>query len=56
VEDGGTLSGTGRLTIARIDTIQSFYGQAIRENKDEPKAMSKATHAILKHCPTGRNS
>ena len=29
LEDGGTISGTGRLTIARIDTIQSFYSQAL---------------------------
>lgn len=49
LEDGGTISGTGRLTVSRIDTIQSFYGQAIRENKGNSKAMSRATHAILKH-------
>lgn len=48
LEDGGTISGTGRLTVSRIDTIQSFYGQAIRENKGNSKAMSRATHAILK--------
>ena len=68
LEDGSTISGTGRLTIARIDTIQSFYGQAIRENKGDAKAMSRATHAILKHysstpekpqhedCPVGKDS
>lgn len=49
LEDGGTISGTGRLTVSRIDTIQSFYGQAIRENKGNSKAMSRAMHAILKH-------
>ena len=48
--------------------MQSFYGQAIRQNKGDAKAMSKATHAILKHysstpeqprhedCPTGKDS
>lgn len=68
LEDGGTISGTGRLTVSRIDTIQSFYGQAIRENKGNAKAMSRAMHAILKHysstpekprhedCPMGKDS
>ena len=30
--------------------MQGWYGQAIRNNKGDAKAMSKATHAILKHC------
>lgn len=47
--DGLAIGGRGRLTIARIDTFQSFYGKAIRENKGDAAKMSKATHAILKH-------
>ena len=58
----------GRLTLTRIDTLQNFYGKAIRDNKGDAKAMSKATHAILKHyastpeqprhedCPMGKDS
>lgn len=68
LEDGLGLSGKGRLTITRIDTIQSFYGKAIRDNKGSASDMAKATHAILKHyssspdnpchddCPKGASS
>ena len=66
--DGKALNGTGRLTSARIDTIQNFYGRSIRDNKGDAKAMARATHAILKHysssaevprhddCPEGPSS
>ncbi|KAK3703836.1 hypothetical protein QZH41_012449, partial [Actinostola sp. cb2023] len=66
--DGKGLSGAGRLTLARVDTFQNFYGRAIRYNKHDAKAMSKATMAILKHysssldnlqhddCPEGSSS
>ena len=37
VKDGKDLSGKGRLTISRIDDIQSFYGHAIRNNKGNAK-------------------
>ena len=37
------------MTIARIDTIQNFYGLAIRQNKGDSKGMAKATKAILHH-------
>lgn len=68
LDDGKCLGGAGRLTIARIDTIQSFYGLCIRQNKGDSLAMSKATHAILLHysstedkpqhhcCPPGPDS
>lgn len=68
LEDGLGLGGRGRLTIARIDTFQNFYGKAIRDNKGDAAKMSQATHAILKHysstpetprhedCPTGPDS
>ena len=35
--------------IGHIDAIQNFYGQAIRDNPKNPKAMSKYTWAILDH-------
>ena len=62
------MSGAGRLTIARIDAIQSFYGLCIRQNKGDSKAMAKATKAIMYHyasteenpqhtfCPVGKDS
>ena len=68
MDDGLGLGGRGRLTVARIDTMQSFYGKAIRDNKGSAADMSRATHAILKHysstvdkprhedCPTGEDS
>ena len=47
--DGKGVSGKGRLTLARIDTIQNFHGLAIRTNKGVCKKMAKATRAILTH-------
>ncbi|KAK3746870.1 hypothetical protein QZH41_008129, partial [Actinostola sp. cb2023] len=46
--DGKCLAGAGRLTLKRIDTIQGFYGSAIRNNKGSAKEMAKAARAILK--------
>lgn len=63
-----SISGKGRLTSTRIDTIQNFYGMALRKNKGNAKEMAQATRAILKHysstpenpqhedCPTGKKS
>lgn len=68
MSDGLGISGHGRLTLARVDTIQNFYGRALRDNANDAKAMSKATMAILKHysstvddpkhedCPKGSSS
>ena len=36
-----------RLTLARIDTIQNFFGKAVRKNKGNPQNMTKAIWAIL---------
>lgn len=56
------------MTLARIDTIQNFYGRAIRDNQGNAKEMAKSTQAILKHysstlekpqhdnCPVGSSS
>ena len=68
LDDGKLIGGTGRLTHNCIDAMQNFYGKAIRDNKGDAAAMSKATHAILKHysstlesprhedCPHGEDS
>ena len=68
LSDGKGINGSGRLTNARIDTMQNFYGMALRKNKGNAQDMAKATRAILKHysstpenpqhevCPTGKNS
>ena len=68
LEDGKSLSGKGRLTNARRDAIQNFYGRAIRDSKGNTEKMSKEIWAILYHyastadkpmhtnCPTGHQS
>ena len=49
LSDGNTLGGAGRLTKARIDVVQFFYGHGLRDNKGNPAAMSRSTWALLKH-------
>ena len=49
LSDGKTISGAGRLTISRIDTMQKFYALALRQNKGDCHEMAKAKHTILKH-------
>ena len=49
MEDGKGIGVNSRLTIAKCDVIQNFYGGAIRDNKDDPEAMSKSVWAILKN-------
>ena len=49
LSDEKGLGRKGRLTTARIDTLQNAYGLAIRGNKGNSEAMSKATMAILDH-------
>ena len=49
LEGGKGPNGKGRLTISRINAIQSFYGHAIRNNKRNVKSMSKEIWAILHH-------
>ena len=58
----------GGLTILRCDSIQSFYGKCIRENKGNVDKMSKEIKAIFyhysstadfprhDHCPDGDSS
>ena len=49
LSDEKGLGRKGRLTTARIDTLQNAYGLAIRGNKGNSEAMSKATMVILDH-------
>ena len=46
LSDGKGLGRKGRLTTARIDTLQNFYGLTIRNNKGNSEAMSKAETLI----------
>ena len=66
--DGKGLSGTGRLTEKMIDTLQNYYGFAIRQNSGNLEGMQQSVSAILPHvastaknkmhdnCPDGHNS
>ncbi|XP_070579536.1 uncharacterized protein [Ptychodera flava] len=68
LSDGKGLTGRGRLTRSLINSIQIFYGMALRNNKGNAKAMSESTKAIVAHysstydnpkhdfCPKGGDS
>ncbi|CAN7939170.1 unnamed protein product [Ixodes hexagonus] len=49
LSDGLTLSGRGRLTEKDIDSLQFYYGKAIRDNTDSLQNMRKAVWAIYFH-------
>ena len=48
--DGKTIGGAGRLTDRVINSLQNYYGDAIRRNKGKVQAMMKAVQATLLHC------
>ena len=66
--DGKTIGGRGRLTEKLIDTMQNYYGLAIRNNKENLDGMMNDTLAGLYHiasnkdnpqhqiCPKGKES
>lgn len=68
LEDGKSIGGIGRLTKNRIDKLQVYYGNAIRDNSHNIQAMQNAVMAIWHHtkstdespdhglCPAGENS
>lgn len=68
LSDGKSISGRGRLTDSDIDQIASFYGNAIRANKNSLIDMRMAIWAIFHHkratdanpshdfCPKGETS
>ncbi|XP_065680580.1 uncharacterized protein LOC136094527 [Hydra vulgaris] len=49
LSDGKKINGRGRLTDLAINTLQNFYGMAIRQNKELP-LMRRAVGAVLYHC------
>lgn len=49
LSDGKTIGGHGRLTKKLIDSLQNYYGRAIKENKGDLPGMMKAVQATLLH-------
>ena len=49
LSDSKTIGGYGRLTADRIDKLQTYYGLAIRRNKDDLDGMRKEIWAGLYH-------
>lgn len=47
--DGKSIGGQGRLTDVEINKIQSYYGNAIRENKGDLEKMRRAVWAVYFH-------
>ena len=68
LDDGRLLSGQGRLTDKKIDSLQNYYGQAIRRNCENLDNMRRDVWAIFFHtistddcpqhglCPKGETS
>lgn len=49
LEDGRGLGGIGRLTSKKIDTLQNYYGFAIRQNAGNLKQMQADVKAVPYH-------
>lgn len=49
LEDGKGISGKKKLTNAKIDAMQKFYGSAIRDNKVDVLKMSGEVRELLGH-------
>ena len=49
LSDGKKISGRGRLTNKVINTMQNYYGMAIRQNVNDLFAMRKSVIATLMH-------
>lgn len=56
LSDGGTVGGKGRLTDVAIDTLQNYYGVAIRKNQNNLVSMKSAIWAIYYHSILGDQS
>ena len=50
MSDGKGISGKGRLTDKAVNTLQNYYGMAIRQNTGNLYTMKKAVGAVLFHC------
>ena len=53
--DGKGISEKSRLTKKTINTIQNYYGMAIRQNLDNVYTMKKSIFAILFHCSENKD-
>lgn len=49
LEDGKGLAGMGRLTDKKIDSLQNYYGFAIRQNVGDLQGMVAAVESVLPH-------
>ncbi|GFU01567.1 uncharacterized protein TNCV_655171 [Trichonephila clavipes] len=49
LSDGKNISGRGRLTLKEVDSIQHYYGLAIRKNLSSMDDMKRAIWAIYFH-------
>ena len=49
LSDNKTIGGRGRLTDGMIDSLQNYYGMAVRANAGDLQAMSRAIWASLMH-------
>ncbi|GFT10206.1 uncharacterized protein TNCV_3734971 [Trichonephila clavipes] len=68
LSDGKNISGRGRLTLKEVDSIQHYYGLAIRKNLSSVEDLKRAIWAIYFHklstednpqhalCPLGEDS
>ena len=68
LKDGLKIGGAGRLTDKLIDTLQTYYGMAIRQHGDDLQGMAKAIWVGFVHrvstddapqhqfCPVGKDS
>ena len=56
LSDGKKLGGAGRLTENVINTLQNYYGKAIRQNIGNLYAMKKSVAAVLFHCSESYDS
>ena len=50
LDDGKGLMGKGRLTDNCINTLQNYFGLAIRQNNSDIYLMKKSIGAVLYHC------
>ena len=55
LDDGKKLTGKGRLTNQVMNTLQNYYGLAIRQNKGNVYGMKKSIAAVIHHCSENSN-
>ena len=56
LSDGKPLTGKNRSTSSAIDTLQNYYGMAIRKNTHSVTEMVNAVWAVLYHVPSTENN